>query len=172
VDVAVARIGRPRGLKGEVSLEIRTDDPEGRLAPGAVLATDPPERGPLTVVSARRDPKGWSAVFAEAGDRDAAEALRGAVLMGPAAPAEEDAWYPDELEGLVALLPDGTVAGEVVGVEALPAHDALKVREADGAIALVPLVRAIVPVVDVPGGRVVLDPPFGLLAVRPADDGG
>jgi 16S rRNA processing protein RimM len=56
------------------------------------------------------------------------------------------------------------VLGEVVGLEHLPAHDLLVVREPDGARTLVPFVEAIVPVVDVPGGRVVLDPPGGLLA--------
>jgi 16S rRNA processing protein RimM len=52
----------------------------------------------------------------------------------------------------------------VIGLEHLPAHDVLVVRETGGARTLVPFVRAIVPVVDVPGGRVVIDPPGGLLA--------
>jgi 16S rRNA processing protein RimM len=60
--------------------------------------------------------------------------------------------------------------GEVVGLEHLPAQDALVVREPDGTRTLVPFVRAIVPVVDVPGGRVVVDPPRGLLASDPIDE--
>ena len=59
---------------------------------------------------------------------------------------------------------DGTLLGEIIGLEHLPAHDSLVLREPSGARTLVPFVRAIVPVVDVPGGRVVIDPPGGLLA--------
>ena len=54
--------------------------------------------------------------------------------------------------------------GEIIGLEHLPAHDMLVLREPDGTRTLVPFVRVIVPVVDVAGGRVVLDPPGGLLA--------
>ncbi len=64
----------------------------------------------------------------------------------------------------MSSLTDGTVVGEVTGLEHLPAQDALVVRETNGAESLVPFVTAIVPVVDVPGGRVVIDPPAGLLA--------
>ncbi|MHB1489548.1 MAG: ribosome maturation factor RimM, partial [Cellulomonas sp.] len=77
---------------------------------------------------------------------------------------EEDAWYPHELVGLRAEHVDGRVIGTILALEHLPAHDALLIRETTGERSLVPFVRAIVPVVDVPGGRVVLDPPGGLLA--------
>lgn len=165
MDLAVATIGRAHGLRGEVALEVRTDQPETRFAVGAVLATDPAGRGPLTITLVRREADRWFVTFAQATDRTAAEALRGTHLVVPAeASVEEDAWYPHELVGLRAELVDGSVVGQVIGLEHLPAQDALVVGEPDGTRSLVPFVRALVPVVDVPGGRVVLDPPAGLLA--------
>lgn len=165
MQLTVATIGRAHGLKGEVALDLRTETPEDRLAPGTVLATEPAGRGPLTVERTRVQSGRWFVAFREVTDRTGAEALRGVHLVVEAPASEEDdAWYPHELVGLRAELADGTVVGEVVGLEHLPAQDALLVREPDGARTLVPFVRAIVPVVDVPGGRVVLDPPAGLLA--------
>ena len=169
MDLVVARVGRAHGLRGEVGLEVRTDDPESRLAVGRTLATDPAGAGPLTVLSRRQHQGRWLVKFAEVADRTAAEALRGVELVVEAdASDEEDAWYPHELRGLRAELTDGTVVGEVTGLEHLPAHDALVLAETlpggGTARTLVPFVKAIVPVVDVGGGRVVLDPPGGLLA--------
>jgi len=162
-------------------LELRTDEPAARLAVGARLETDPPGVGPLTVASARQVSGRWFVKFAEAADRTAAEALRGVELLTLADSSDDDdAWYLHELSGLRVELPDGTAVGEVVGVEHLPAQDALVIREKPsveysgtggggvyrdhGVTTLIPLVSAIVPVVDVPGGRVVIDPPGGLLA--------
>lgn len=168
MELVVARIGRAHGLKGEVSLELRTDDPDERLSVGSVLRTEPDDAGPLTVTRTRVHQDRWLVTFAEAPDRAAAEGLRGVRLVVDAeASDEEDAWYPHELRGLRAELADGTVVGEVTGLEHLPAHDALVVTEPlpDGKVrTLVPFVKAIVPEVDVPGGRVLLDPPGGLLA--------
>lgn len=169
--LTVARIGRAHGLRGEVALDVRTDDPQSRLAVGTVLDTDPAERGPLTVTGARGQQGRWFVTFAEAPDRTAAEGLRGVQLVVEAAADEgdEDAWYPHELAGMRAEHVDGRLVGEVIGLEHLPAHDMLILREPDGSRTLVPFVRAIVPVVDVPGGRVVLDPPGGLLAADAAN---
>jgi len=164
--LVVARVGRPHGLKGEVALELRTDEPAARLAVGASLATDPPSVGPLTIASARQAQGRWFVRFAEAEDRTAAEALRGVELLTAASASDdEDAWYLHELTGLRVELGDGTTIGQVVGVEHLPAQDALVIRENGSATTtLIPLVSQIVPVVDVAGGRVVIDPPGGLLA--------
>lgn len=162
--LVVARIGRPHGLRGEVTLEVRTDQPERRLAVGSTLLTDPPV-GPLTVTATRAAAGRWYATFAEVADRTAAEELRGVQLVVDVsdAEAEDDAWYRHELVGLRVEHVDGRRLGTVVGLEHLPAQDALVVEEPSGARSLVPFVRAIVPVVDVRGGRVVLDPPAGLL---------
>ncbi|MBO0610016.1 ribosome maturation factor RimM [Myceligenerans salitolerans] len=174
MELTVARVGRAHGLKGEVSLDVRTDDPAERLGVGQVLRTLPPEAGPLTVTRSRVHQDRWVVMFAEAADRTAAERLRGVELVVDVdASDEEDAWYPHELRGLRAELVDGTVVGEVVGLDHLPAHDVLVLSEPlpTGKVrTLVPFVRAIVPTVDVAGGRVVLDPPGGLLA-RDAEEG-
>lgn len=165
MELIVATIGRARGLRGEVGIDLRTDDPRTRLRVGTVLATDPPEAGPLTVVGARRQGERWYLALAEVTDRTAAEALRGVHLVAEAAvSAEPDAWYPHELAGLRAEAPDGTLLGEVTGIEHLPAHDLLVLREVGGQRTLIPFVHAIVPVVDVAAGRVVVDAPRGLLA--------
>jgi 16S rRNA processing protein RimM len=169
MDLVVARIGRAHGLRGELGLDVRTDVPHERFAVGAVLTTDPADAGPMTVTGARTHQGKWIVGFAEVADRSAAEALRGvALVVEEDVSDEEDAWYPHELAGLRAELADGTVVGEVVGLEHLPAQDALVVRETGGERTLVPFVREIVPEVDVAGGRVVLTPPGGLLA-RDAD---
>ncbi|MGY4646021.1 ribosome maturation factor RimM [Cellulomonas sp. URHB0016] len=163
--LTVARIGRAHGLRGEVALDLRTDAPEHRFVVGARIQTEPAGAGPLTVSSTRSQQGRWYVTFDEVADRTAAEALRGVELVAEEMPDDEDdAWYPHELAGLRAEGVDGRVLGEIVGLEHLPAQDVLVLREPDGARTLVPFVRAIVPVVDVPGGRVVLDPPGGLLA--------
>lgn len=202
MQLVVARIARPRGLTGEVALDLRTDQPQQRLAVGAQVATDPRSAGPLTVTRVRAQSGRWYVTFQGVEDRDAAEALRGVTLViddgapaadggtpdgaacgsaaessaaessvrPPAADQEEDAWYPYELVGLRVEHVDGRVLGTLAGLEYMPAHDLLVVIEPSGTRSLVPFVRAIVPVVDVPGGRIVLDPPGGLLADEPAED--
>ncbi|QGQ19678.1 ribosome maturation factor RimM [Cellulomonas sp. JZ18] len=170
MQLTVARIGRAHGLRGEVALDVRSDVPERRLVEGARLATEPASAGPLTVARVRRAQERWYVTFAEAGDRTAAEALRGVeLLVDSDDDADDDGWYEHELVGLRAEhVADGRLLGEVVGLEHLPAQDLLVVRESDGTRTLVPFVEAIVPVVDVAAGRVVLDPPGGLLAADAA----
>lgn len=170
MDLVVARIGRAHGLGGEVSVELRTDIPEQRFALGAILATDPPGVGPLTIAATRSDAGRWFLRFAEATDRTAAEDLRGVLLTVEGDASDEpDAWYPHELIGLRAERPTGEVIGTVSGLEHPPAHDLLLVREPGGTTARIPFVVAMVPVVDVAGGRVVVDPPYGLLAGEDTD---
>ena len=164
--LTVARIGRAHGLRGEVALDLRTDAPQDRFGDGARLLTEPAARGPLTVVSTRVQHDKWFATFAEIPDRTTAEAMRGTELVAEEdrSDDDEDAWYPHELAGLRVEHVDGTVLGEVIGLEHLPSQDMLVIRETNGARTLVPFVKVMVPVVDVAGGRVVLDPPGGLLA--------
>lgn len=164
MQLAVATIGRAHGLRGEVAVEVRTDAPDERFVVGASFVTSP-DRGALVIARVRSQAQRWFLTFEGVADRTAAEGLRGVELLVDADVSdEEDAWYPHELVGLRAELADGTVVGEVTGLEHLPAQDALAVRQSVGGTVLVPFVRAIVPVVDVAGGRVVLDPPGGLLA--------
>lgn len=167
----VARVGRAHGIRGEVTVQVHTDDPESRFAPGSVLFLAPSRPGlPETLtVTATRDHNGVRLLgFAEIADRNAAEALRGVRLELDVAEAEadteDDAWYDHDLIGLVALDPAGESLGRVVGVEHLPAQDLLEVEVPGGERRLVPLVTAMVPEVDIAGGRVVIDAPPGLLS--------
>lgn len=159
----MARLGRPHGLRGELSVEVCTDVPERRFVPGAVFSTDPGARR-LTLHAARDRGGRLLLAFAEVSDRSAAEALRDVLLVADVDDAEEpDAWPAARLVGLRAVTVHGREVGTVVALEHLPAQDLLVVEQPSGARALVPFVAAIVPEVDVEGGLVVLDPPGGLL---------
>jgi 16S rRNA processing protein RimM len=164
--LAVGRIGRAHGVRGEVSVEIRTDDPETRFAPEASLATDPESAGPLTVEAVRTHSGRLLVRFAGVEDRNAAEALRGVLLLVDSAdipPTDDPEEFHDhELIGLAVVTADGAELGEIVDVEH-HGQDLLVLRRPTGDDALVPFVSAIVTDVDVPAGRVVLDPPPGLL---------
>jgi len=166
MDLVVGRIGKPHGFRGEVTVDVRTDDPDARFATGSSLRTDPAERGPLTVAAVHPRSGGLVLAFEGVGSREAAEALRGTVLVVDSAelPAieEPDEWYDHQLVGLAAVDAAGAPLGEVAEVVHAPASDLLVVRDADGREHLVPFVRELVPAVDVPGGRVVIDPPEGL----------
>ena len=173
--LVVARVGRAHGIRGELTVEVRTDAPAERFVPGARLhVTGNHELAGvdvLTVASARDHNGTLLLAFEEVLDRTAAEALRGALLEAdvPEEVDEPDAWYDHELVGLRALDPAGEELGEVVSVEHLPAQDLLVVRRPDGARRMVPFVAAIVPAVDVPGGTVVVDAPPGLLDDAPEE---
>lgn len=176
--VVVARVGRPQGVRGEVTVHVRTDVPERRFIVGAALGTDP-DVGTLVLAGVRVQGRTTVLHLEGVHDREGAEALRGLLLTAPSDPVgaggdgddadEPDDWSLDDLVGLRCELVDGTLAGTLVGLDPSPAHDLLVVEQPSGARALVPFVLALVPVVDVVGGRVVLDPPGGLLEVAPAD---
>ncbi|WP_409485314.1 ribosome maturation factor RimM [Arsenicicoccus dermatophilus] len=171
MDVVVARIGKAHGLRGEVTVESRTDDPGSRFVPGVSFATEArPGSGvprELTLRSARLHNGVWLLAFEQIPDRTGAESLRNAllVLSTDAISAEEDdeeGYYESDLVGLRVEDPQGQVVGEVVGLDPRAVQDLLEVRLSDGREGLVPFVEAIVPVVDVPGGRIVMDAPAGL----------
>lgn len=165
MELTIAVIGKAHGLRGEVHLDLRTDVPESRLIVGEEIATEPASSGPLTITRTRESQGRWYVTFAQATDRTAAEGLRGIKLVVTAQESDEpDAWYEHQLVGLEARLSDGTVVGKILGLEFLPASDALKLKEPDGTRTLVPFLKRFVPVVDIPGGFVVLTPPGGLLA--------
>jgi 16S rRNA processing protein RimM len=166
--LVVGRIGKPQGIKGEVTVQVRTDDPDARFAAGAVLLTDPVERGPLTVEAARWQNGRLVVLFEGVPDRNAAEALRETLLQVDArtlpAPEDEDEFHDHALRGMAAVLVGGAPLGEVVDVLHLPHGDVLVVRRDDNGVELlVPFVKAMVPVVDVAARRLEVDPPEGLL---------
>ena len=161
--VVVGRIGKPQGIKGEVTVEVRTDDPDDRFAVGATLASD---TGPLTVAAVRWQGRFLVVRFEGVEDRNAAELLRDTLVSVDRAdlpPLEDDDdFYDSDLVGLSARLEDGTVLGEVTEVLHLPGGDTLVVRREEAEL-LVPFVKAIVPSVDVAGGVLTVLPPEGLL---------
>jgi len=165
--LTVGRIGKPQGIRGEVTVEVRTDVPEVRFAVGSVLFTDPAERGPLTVAAARDQNGRLIVAFQGVADRNEAELLRNTMLLVDAAdvpPSDDpDEFHDTQLMGLAAHLTDGSRLGEVTDVLHLPHGDVLVVRRSDDTEVLVPFVKTIVPAVDVAGGRLVVNPPEGLL---------
>jgi len=157
----VGRIAKAHGIRGEVAIDVVSDEP-ARFAPGArVFAGDR-----ALTVSASRDHQGRRLVlFEEVPDRNMAETLKGAELTIPIdeARALEDEWsfYPHDLTGLDVIDENGNPLGKMDRVEESPASDIWVVR-ADGRDVLVPAVRDIVVSVDLDSKKIVLRPPEGL----------
>ncbi|GAA0932944.1 ribosome maturation factor RimM [Pseudonocardia zijingensis] len=160
---------RVHGLRGELVVEVHTDSPDERFAPGVSLIAQRPgsPAGTLTVESARPHSGRLLVRFVEAPDRDAADDVRGTRLLVPAdavgAPADDEEFHVHQLEGLRAELEDGTVVGSVREVVHGPGGELLVLARHERPDALVPFVRAIVPTVDLANSRLVLTPPEGLL---------
>lgn len=167
----VGRLVKAHGLKGALKLELYTDDPDGRFVPGAVFTLQVPEASPwhgktVTVREFRWMNSHPVVFFDDVDDRSGAESIVRAILwidQDETAPAEDDAWFDHQLVGL-EVIRDGESVGRVIRVDHLPAQDLLIVRPtgATDAEVLVPFVAAIVPEVDIAGGRVVVTPPAGL----------
>jgi 16S rRNA processing protein RimM len=168
MQIAVGQIARAHGIRGDVIVVVRTDDPDVRFVPGTTLATEPPDRGPLTVAATRWHSGRLIVTFEGVGDRNAAEDLRGTVLVLDSseipAPDDPDEFYDHQLIGLGVVTAAGDAVGEVTDV-LHHGQDLLVVRRGPGtgAETLVPFVSAIVTDVDVVAGRLVIDPPPGLL---------
>jgi 16S rRNA processing protein RimM len=163
--VAVGRIGKPHGIRGEVYVEPWTDAAEERFVLGAELATDPPQHGPLTVEGVRQQSGKLVLRFAGLEDRNAVEAIRGAYLVLPVTarpPIEDpDEFYDTDLIGLTVQ----TLAGEPVGpiVDVLHSTaDSLLVIDLGEREVLLPFRKEMVPVVDLERGIAQIDPPDGI----------
>lgn len=146
----IGRVTRPHGLRGEVVVRLVTDRVE-RLAEGSVLHTD---RGDLVVAAARPHQDRWIVRFEGVASREAADALRGAVLRAEPLDEPDELWV-HELVGSEVVTVGGRAAGRCVALVANPASDLL---ELEGG-ALVPVAF----VVSRERGRVTIDPPEGLL---------
>lgn len=162
MQVVIGRIGRAHGIRGELNVDIRTDEPERRFAPGSSVVCG---SRTLTVRQARHHGGRLVVSFEEIPDRNAAEALHGTVLeavVDPAdVPEDDDEFYDHQLVGLDVRSGD-LVVGTVTGLVHLPYQDTLTV-DIDGREVLVPFVTDLVPVVDVAGGYVVVADVEGLL---------
>jgi 16S rRNA processing protein RimM len=217
MQLVVGRITRPHGVRGEVSVEVRTDDPDLRFAVGRVMATDPAAAGPLTVESVRWHSGRLLIRFAGIADRNQAEELRGTWLTLDSAEVgstgDPDEFHDHELIGLAVVTTLGEPVGRVTDVrhfgqdllviepaparssaapEAGPAETgpvptgpaqagrgpgsparAARAQPGNGlgSELLIPFVAAIVPEVDVAAGRLVIDPPPGLLELGTGEPG-
>jgi 16S rRNA processing protein RimM len=189
--VTVGRIGRPHGVRGDVVVGVRTDEPELRFARGSRLDTDPVGVGPLTVAGHRWHSGDLLVRFEEIGDRTAAAELGGTWLLVDSAALgaldDPDEFRDGELVGLSVRTVDGTVVGTVADVlhhgqdilvidpvgaaDPAGADGVARAARAAGVRAeqiLIPFVKAIVPEVDIAAGVLVIDPPEGLLNLQDA----
>ncbi|MEH6376078.1 ribosome maturation factor RimM [Streptomyces sp. KLMMK] len=173
MQLVVGRIGRAHGIRGEVTVEVRTDEPELRLGPGAVLATDPAVAGPLTIESGRVHSGRLLLRFAGVGDRTAAEALRNILLIAEVDPEETpedpEEFYDHQLMDLEVVTVDGTVIGRITEISHLPSQDLFIVERPDGAEVMIPFVSEIVTEIDLDEQRAVIDPPRGLIDTDEAE---
>ncbi len=167
--LVVGRIGKAHGIKGEVTVEVRTDDPDLRFAPGTELVTDPAARGPLTVRRNREQGGRLVLSFEGVDDRNAAEALRNTLLVADIDPDETpddpDEYYDHQLEGLAVRTLDGVELGVVEQMIHGPAQDLFSIRRPNGGELLLPFIVEFVPEIDLDRGVVTADPPAGLLAL-------
>jgi 16S rRNA processing protein RimM len=192
MQVTVGRIGRPHGVRGDVVVGVRTDEPELRFARGSRLDTDPIGVGPLTVAGYRWHSGELLVRFEEIGDRTAAAEIGGTWLLVDSAaldPLDDpDEFRDGDLVGLSVRTVDGTVVGTVAdvlhhGQDVLAIDPVGAAGGAGGTGAraggvggagpqagqiLIPFVKAIVPEVDIAAGVLVIDPPDGLLNLQDA----
>ncbi|BBZ75111.1 ribosome maturation factor RimM [Mycolicibacterium anyangense] len=176
MELVVGRVVKAHGITGELVVEVRTDDPDERFAPGNRLRLKPARGdGARDVVIEAARPHGGRLLVRLPGvaDRTAADALRGQLFVVQATelpPIDDpDEFYDHQLEGLAVRTVGGTSVGTVAEVLHTAAGELLSVRTEDGAEVLIPFVTAIVPRVSLAEGIVEIDPPEGLLNL---DDAG
>jgi 16S rRNA processing protein RimM len=165
----VGRLTKPHGLKGAIKLELFTDNPEVRFAPGSTFSVQVPDDSPwfgktITIRELKwfnEHPVGF---FEEIADRTAAESIVKAILWIDQSEAESlvepDAWYGHQLAGL-SVRRDGQEIGTVTEVQHFPAQDILVVKTPRGEV-LVPFVSVIVPEVNIEERFISVTPPLGL----------
>lgn len=172
MDLVVGRVVKAHGIRGEVVVEVRTDDPEDRFAAGATLRGKVGPREPERefVVETLREHSGRLLLSLRGvADRTAADALRGTLFVvdsGELPRIEDpDEFYDHQLEGLRVRTVDGAEVGVVAEVLHTAAGELLSVTTGEGREVLVPFVTEIVPTVSLAEGSVVIDPPDGLLDI-------
>ena len=155
------------GVRGEVRVKSFT------AAPGAIAGYGPLEDEPgqrRFALTVRGSVRGQLIARVEGVlDRNAAERLKGTRLYVPrdALPAPAaDEYYHADLVGLAVLLKDGGPLGRVRAVHDFGAGGNLEIEKPDGGVVLVPFTEQVVPEVDIAQGRLVVDPPAGLLDNR------
>jgi 16S rRNA processing protein RimM len=170
--LVVGQLTKPHGIQGEIYVWPLTDHPESVYAPGVVLSLGEesddqpdPDLPPLRVVAARPFQRGVLVRFGGVDDRSQAELLRGRYVFRPTAelePLREGEVYYHQLVGLDVVTVDGDALGRVTEVYELQPADLLEVSGGRGQL-MIPYLGHIVVEIDVAGGRIVVDPPEGLL---------
>ncbi len=172
MELTIGRVVKAHGVTGEVVVEIRTDDPEARFAPGNVLRAKGSDRSERNYAVAAVRPHGSRLLLRLDGvaDRDAADALRGSLFVIDSEhlpPIDEpDTYYDHQLEGLAVRTTSGDDVGTVAEVLHTAAGELLAVKRADETELLVPFVSAIVISVSLDSHIVEIDPPEGLLELE------
>jgi 16S rRNA processing protein RimM len=168
--ICVGVITGAQGVRGAVRIKSFTAVPEDVASYGPVEDEAGERRFALQLVG---HAKGVViGKIPEIGDRDAAEAMKGVrlyVKRSALPAADEDEYYHADLIGLAAVLRDGTALGTVRAVHEYGAGDSLEVAPEGGRSVMVPFNRTVVPVVDLAAGRLVIDPPDGLLDNKPVE---
>ena len=169
MDLVVGRVVKAHGVTGEVVVEIRTDDPDTRFAPGSSLRGKPSRGGPESryLVESVREHGGKLLMRLDGvADRNAAESLRGILFVVDSEdlpPIEDpDEFYDHQLEGLQVVTTTGQTVGPVAEVLHTAAGELLSIRAEEGEV-LVPFVSAIVTSVSLADQKIEIDPPEGLL---------
>ena len=162
--ICVARIGAAHGIKGEVKLWSFTAEPASVKDYGPLESEDGTLRFEIEALRPAKD----HLVVRLSGvrDRDAAERLTNVRLYVPRerlpAPAPEEFYHAD-LIGLRAVSRDGAELATIVGIHDFGAGDLLELRPLGASsTVLMPFTALTVPVVDIAGGRIVIDPPEDL----------
>ena len=164
VEVIVGKVGRAHGIRGDVSIDLRTDEPGRRFFVGARVTLQSGRE--LTVEKTTWQRGRLLVMFEGFPDRTAVETLQGELLSARVPtnelPSDEDEYFDRQLKGLTVLDHRGDVAGTVNEVLHLPSQDVLEVTTTSGP-RLIPFVRALVPVVDMEAGTLQLADVGGLL---------
>lgn len=165
--VCVGVILGAHGLKGAVRIKSFTERAADVAAYGVAEDEAGGRRFRLTPVG---EAKGVVTARIEGvSERDGAESLKGLrlyVARSSLPEPEEEEFYYSDLVGLKAELADGTVVGVVKAVFDFGGGDVIEISGPEGA-RMLPFTKAAVPVVDVAGGRLVVDPPIEIEAERP-----
>lgn len=169
MELTVGRVVKAHGVTGELVVDIRTDDPELRFAPGSTLRAKGSDRRERSYTIDTVRPHGGRLLVRLSGvaDRDTADALRGSVFVIDSADLppidEDDTYYDHQLEGLRVRTTAGLELGTVTEVLHTAAGELLAVKRDQAPELLVPFVSAIVTSVSLENGVVEIDPPDGLL---------
>jgi 16S rRNA processing protein RimM len=169
--ICIARIGAPHGVRGAVKLWTFTEDPFAVQSYGPLLTKDGARS--FEIATAREAKGHLVATLKGIATREEAERLNGIELYiaREKLPApDENEYYHADLIGLAAVTPAGEPLGRVAAIHNFGAGDIIEIAPPSGSTMLLPFTNAIVPTVDLAGGRVVIELPNEIVGDEPEDD--